>query len=502
MTHLRLMALSPFRHSASGLRRSLFAFCAVIAAVCLPATSQAKGVPESFADLVQKVSPAVVNVSAVEKHGDLSQLEEQLPELPPNSPFRQFFKDFLKRQQSQPTPPVVSLGSGFIIDASGIVVTNDHVVKDADRIRVILHDHTVLPAKIIAVDTKTDIAVLRVKPPHPLPALKWGNSDFSRVGDWVLAIGNPFGLGGTVTAGIISARGRDLHSGPYDDFIQTDAPINRGNSGGPLLNMAGHVIGINTAIFSEGGGSLGIGFAIPSSLAEPVVAQLLAHGHVERGWLGVRIQTVTEDIAESLGLRRPEGALVAAVIPNSPASHARFKPGDVILRFNGKPVREMDELPRLVAGTPVGKRVAVDVWRAGKHETLAVTIAELKEPGQHAMSEKTKKERGSKPAQPPGVQALGMTLSTITPTLREKYKLGKEVKGVVITAVKPNGAAASQNIQPGDVIVQTGQSRVTTPDEVVAEIAAARKAKRGAVLFMVERGTDRLFVALPLTAGG
>ncbi len=500
MTELRHTAVSPPRR-LGGRMRGISAFFAVIAVLCLPVIGHAKDAPASFADLVQKVSPAVVNVSAVEKRGDMSQIENQLPQLPPDSPFREFFKDFLKRQQNQPTPPVVSLGSGFIVDPSGIVVTNNHVVKDADKIRVILHDHTVLPATIVAVDTKTDIAVLRVKPPHPLPALSWGDSEASRVGDWVLAIGNPFGLGGTVTAGIISARGRDLHSGPYDDFIQTDAPINKGNSGGPLLNMAGQVIGINTAIFSEGGGSIGIGFAIPSSMAEPVVAQLLAHGQVQRGWLGVRIQTVTEDIAESLGLGRPRGALVAAVIPNSPASHAHFDAGDVILKFDGKNVGEMDELPRFVAGTPVGKKVAVEVWRNGKRKMLEVTIAELKEPPKPSTGTKPKKEQERKPALPPGLQTLGMTLSTITPALREKYHLAKDVKGVVITAVKPDGIAASQNLQPGDVILQVSQTPVGTAAKAVAEIEAARKAKRGAVLFMVERAKERLFVALPLKAG-
>src|SRR5690348_6810378 len=311
----------------------------------------ARPTPDSFADLAAKLLPAVVNISssqAVQARGGAPGAGPEMPMFPPGSPFEQFFKDFLNRNRpgqrgdNQPTPPerrMQSLGSGFIIDASGLVVTNNHVIDGADEITVTLQDNTALKAKVLGRDETGDIALLQVKPDKPLPALQFGDSDSERVGDWVLAIGNPFGLGGSVTAGIVSARGRDIHQGPYDDFIQTDASINRGNSGGPLFNMDGQVIGINTAIYSPSGGSIGIGFSIPSNMAKNVVAQLREYGHARRGWLGVRVQQVTPDIAESLNLphaEHPEGALVAGVNDGSPADKAGLKNGDVILKFNGE----------------------------------------------------------------------------------------------------------------------------------------------------------------------
>ena len=316
-----------------------------------------------------------------------------MPQFPPGSPFEEFFKDFFERQRpggngdndeggNRPTRRVFSLGSGFVVDPSGIVITNNHVIAEADEITVIFSDNTRRKAEVLGRDAKTDLAVLQLKQEPgdgELPFVTLGDSDKSRVGDWVMAIGNPFGLGGSVTAGIISARSRNINAGPYDDFIQTDASINRGNSGGPLFNMDGEVIGVNTAIFSPSGGSVGIGFSIASNLAKPVIEQLREYGKTRRGWLGVRIQPVTDEIAESLALDEPRGALVASVFEPGPAAEAGFEPGDVILKFDGQEVPIVRALPRIVAETGIGKAVAVEVWRKGKMVTLSVKIGELKE---------------------------------------------------------------------------------------------------------------------------
>ncbi|HJS32758.1 MAG TPA: Do family serine endopeptidase, partial [Alphaproteobacteria bacterium] len=328
------------------------------------ALAQGRGNPpaQGFADLAERLLPAVVNISTTQTvRQDRNQQQgpqqgpqgerrrgPEVPQFPPGSPFEEFFREFFDRQGRPDAPPrrTQSLGSGFVIDSTGYVVTNNHVIAEADEIKVILHDDTQLAAKVIGRDPKTDLAVLKVEPSKPLTAVKFGNSDQTRVGDWVVAIGNPFGLGGTVTAGIVSARARDINAGPYDDFIQTDASINRGNSGGPMFNLAGEIIGINTAIYSPSGGSVGIGFAIPANLAKPVIDQLRVSGKVRRGWLGVQIQSVTDEIAESLGLNKARGALVARVTENSPAAKGKIESGDVILKFDGKDVTEMRRLPR------------------------------------------------------------------------------------------------------------------------------------------------------------
>jgi serine protease Do len=314
-------------HFAFALRRDnrlnsrLFAVLLALALIMGSGAAFAKSAPDSFADLAQKLLPSVVNISTTQVIEGRPGME--LPKLPPGSPFEDFFKEFFDRNQpEQRSRRATSLGSGFIVDAKGYIVTNNHVIQEADEITVILHDDTRLKAELVGRDTKTDLAVLKVKSTAKLSAIKFGDSDSARVGDWVMAIGNPFGLGGTVTAGIISARGRDINAGPYDDFIQTDASINRGNSGGPMFNLRGRLIGINTAIFSPSGGSVGIGFAIPSSTARPVIKQLIKHGQVLRGWLGVHIQAVTEEIAETLGLKDATGALVASIIPGGPAEKA------------------------------------------------------------------------------------------------------------------------------------------------------------------------------------
>src|SRR5476651_2465135 len=340
-----------------------FALVAVAALLLAGGPAAAKAGPEGFSELAGRLLPAVVNISTTQTLKADRQRPE-VPQFPPGSPFEEFFKDFLdknlprnqQRPEAQPRR-ATSLGSGFIIDPSGLVVTNNHVIADADEITVILADDTSLKAEVVGKDLKTDLALLRVKTDKQLTAVPFGDSDLMKVGDWVLAIGNPFGLGGTVTAGIVSARARDIQQGPYDDFIQTDASINRGNSGGPMFNMSGEVVGINTAIFSPSGGSIGIGFAIPSALASPVVAQLKDFGKPRRGWLGVKIQGVTDEIAESLGLDKARGALVASVTDKGPAEAAGIQPGDIVLTFDGKDVTDMKRLPRIVAERSEERRV-------------------------------------------------------------------------------------------------------------------------------------------------
>ena len=364
--------------------------------------------PTSLAPLANALLPSVVNISTtIKASAEKKQQAMEMPQFPPGSPFEEFFKDFMDKQnqqnQNQPQHHAASLGSGFIIDASkGLVVTNNHVIADADEINVILQDNTSIRAELVGHDAKTDLAVLRIKTDHKLIDSAWGDSDVMRVGDWVLAIGNPFGLGGTVTSGIISARARNINAGPYDDFIQTDAPINRGNSGGPMFDMKGEIIGINTAIFSPSGGSVGIGFAIPSNLAKPVVEQLIQFGKTKRGWLGVRIQGVTDDIAESLQLGKSRGALVASVTPNGPAAKAGILPGDVITTFDGKPIDEMRKLPHDVADTKVGASAPVVLIRNGKEMTKTVEVAEMPQSEEEQPAEGEDDNGGSEPAQPAG----------------------------------------------------------------------------------------------------
>jgi serine protease Do len=471
---------------------------AVLALCLAPLPGYARTAPDSFADLVEKLTPTVVNISTTQtvKRSERPGGEVPIPQFPPGSPFEEFFKDFFERQRPENDTPrrrQTSLGSGFIIDPSGIVITNNHVIAEADEITVTLSDDTKHEAEVIGRDQKTDIAVLKIKTDKPLTAANWGNSDKSRVGDWVIAIGNPFGLGGTVTAGIISARQRDINAGPYDDFLQTDASINRGNSGGPMFNLDGDVIGINTAIFSPSGGSIGIGFAIPSTLAKSVVNQLQKYGRTKRGWLGVRIQTVTDEIAESLGLEDSAGALVADVTEDSPAATAGVEAGDVILTFDGRPVEEMRVLPRMVADTEIGREVKVEVWRKGETKTLKVTLGELEEAEQLAALQKDKEPGRESPAQ---AEALGMTLARITPELRQRFDLGEEAEGVVITEIDGESAAAEKGIRPGDIIVEVGQEEVSTPGEVAEKVRSVEESQRKSVLLLLQRAGDLRFVAV------
>jgi serine protease Do len=477
----------------------------------------ARSAPDSFADLAAKLLPAVVNVSSsqtltAKNGGPGPGVGPEMPMFPPGSPFEQFFKDFLNRNRqgqggngggdSQPAPRrAQSLGSGFIIDPSGYVVTNNHVIEGADEVSVTLQDNTTLKAEIIGRDESGDIALLKVKTDKPLPTVEFGDSSASRVGDWVLAIGNPFGLGGTVTAGIVSARGRDIHQGQYDDFIQTDAAINRGNSGGPLFNMDGQVIGINTAIFSPSGGSIGIGFSIPSNMAKLTVAQLKQYGHARRGWLGVKIQQVTPDIAESLGLKDASGAMVAGVTDGGPAEKAKIHSGDIILRFDGQDVKEMHNLPRIVADADVGKEVPVVLWRDGKEVTVQTVLAERPADAQLASTDTPKPTDLTKPTD---ISGLGLKVAPVSQDLKDKFQLQDGQKGVVITDVSPNTPAAERGLKAGDVIMEVQQGEVASPDDVQKQVDAARKSDRKFVLMLIQRegGVQYVPLSLTKTAGG
>jgi serine protease Do len=497
--------LGTFAHFARRVRRPALAAVAT-AAMVLPAlppsfsSAWAARGPDNIADVAEKVIDAVVNISTSQK---VETRNAPMPQLPNDPQLDELFRDFFNRRgqgdpQNRDRGPrrVNSLGSGFIIDASGIVVTNNHVISEADEVTVILNDGSRLKAEIIGKDQKTDIALLRVKPDKPLKAVKFGDSEKLRLGEWVIAIGNPFSLGGSVTAGIVSARNRDINSGPYDNYIQTDAAINRGNSGGPLFNLDGEVVGINTAIISPSGGSIGIGFSVPSKTAMPVIDQLKQFGETRRGWLGVRIQQVTDEIAESLNIKPPRGALVAGVDDKGPAKPAGIEPGDVIVKFDGKEIKEMRDLPRAVADTPVGKQTPVIVIRKGKEETKTVTLGRL-EDGEKLAAVDTKNDP---PGEKPVVKkALGIELANMSDDLRKRYKIKDTVKGVVITGVDASSPAADKRLSPGDVIVEIAQESVASADDFQAKIDKLKKDGRKSALLLVAGADGELrFVALSL----
>jgi serine protease Do len=379
------------------------------------------------------------------------------------------------------------MGSGFIIDAEGYVVTNNHVVEHASNITVTLIDGTQLDAELVGTDPKTDLAVVKVDSDEPLPYARFGDSDQTRVGDWVIAIGNPFGLGGSATTGIVSARGRDIQSGPFDDFLQIDAPINRGNSGGPLFDMSGQVIGINTAIFSPNGGNVGIGFAIPSELAKSVIDQLRTTGHVERGWLGVTIQQVDEALASGLGFDGDSGALIASVVPGSPADEAGLRPGDVIVGIDGEDVVRLKELTRKVAEVKPDDKVELDVWRNGERQTLEVSVG-------HSPNEAAD-TRGARDVE--SKAKLGLSLGELTPEWRQELRLDEDIRGAVIVDVEPGSPAAAKGLGPGDVIVMVGQTQVTDVGQAMAAIDDAKSAGRPSVVLRIVRGSDARFVVVP-----
>jgi serine protease Do len=485
------------------LRPLLAAICLGATAALVSAPALARG-PEGIADVAEKVIDAVVNISTsqtIEAKGDG---RGAIPQLPPGSPFEEFFDDFFKNRRgpggkgggnSDLAPHKTnSLGSGFIVDTSGVVVTNNHVIADADEINVIMNDGTKIKAEIIGIDKKTDLAVLKFAPPRPLIAVKFGDSDKLRLGDWVVAIGNPFSLGGTVTAGIVSAKNRDISSGPYDSYIQTDAAINRGNSGGPLFNLDGEVIGVNTLIISPSGGSIGIGFAVPSRTVAGVVDQLRQFGELRRGWLGVRIQQVTDEIAESLSIKPARGALVAGVDDKGPAKGS-IEPGDVVVKFDGKDIKDPKDLSRVVADTAVGKEVDVVVIRKGQEETRKVTLGRLEDPDKaQPASAKTKEE----PAERPVTQkALGLDLATLSKDLRTRYKIKDSVKGVVITGVDGTSDAAEKRLSAGDVIVEVAQEAVGSAADIKKRVEQLKKDGKKSVLLLVANGDGELrFVAL------
>jgi len=502
--------------------------------------AQARG-PEAIADVAEAVIDAVVNIStkqSVDLRGDV-------PDLPRSSPFSEFFDEFNKNRRDNRDAPtqrrINSLGSGFIIDPAGYVVTNNHVIQDADEVTVILNDGTTMKATLVGRDTKTDLALLKVDPPKPLKAVKFGDSDKLRLGEWVIAIGNPFSLGGTVTAGIVSARNRDIQSGPYDNYIQTDAAINRGNSGGPLFNLNGEVIGVNTAIISPSGGSIGIGFAVPSKTVMPVIEQLRQFKEVRRGWLGVRIQQVNAEIADSLNVNPARGALVAGVDDKGPAKPAGIEPGDVIVKFDGRDIKEMRDLPRIVADAPVGKDVELVIIRKGQEITKHVTLGRLEDNDKRASLQKkdeddnanrdtdksdtnkgdTNKDdtnkgdtnkgdtdnRGGSNSGTPRERsttdvvkrALGLDLANLTEDLRREHRIKDSVKGVLITKVDPNSKAAEKRLQPGMVIAEVQQEPVTTAADLQQRLDKLRKdGKKSVVLLVISPDGDPSFVALSL----
>ena len=452
--------------------------------------AHSSSVPESFADLAEKLSPSVVNISTTTV---IEQKSREMPSFPPGSPFEDFFKQFEKpggkKRKAQ------SLGSGFIIDKSGYIITNNHVIDNAEKIMVILYDDTSFEATVVGKDPKTDVALLKINPKKTkLSAVKFGDSNKLRVGDWVMAIGNPFGFGGTVTAGIVSARGRNL-SGSYDDYIQTDASINRGNSGGPLFDMNGNVVGINTAIFSQSGGSVGIGFAVSSNLAKQVTDQLKQYGRTKRGWLGVLIQEISKEIADSLGMKSVKGALVSSATEGGPAQKAGVKTGDVILKFNGIDIDTMKELPKVVAGTPVGKSVPLVILRNGKTITLNVVLGELE------LAEKENlitKSSGNKKSKSKTFEKLGFVAEELSKSNIEKFKLKKIKAGILISSVKEGSVAQEAGLLPGMVIVRVGQIEVNSIDVIEDAIKNAIKQKRKAILLLVKVESGTRFVALEL----
>src|SRR5450759_1602556 len=490
--------LNPMTHRAGRFGLAIFA-AAAIAWPLLTAPAQARG-PDGIADVAEAVIDAVVNISTKQT---VEMNTTAMPQLPPGSPFEEFFDEFFKNRQGQGGPGggqtprrVNSLGSGFIIDASGLVVTNNHVIADADEINVILNDGTTLKADIVGRDTKTDLALLRVKPNKPLKAVKFGDSDKLRLGEWVIAIGNPFSLGGTVTAGIVSARNRDIQSGPYDNYIQTDAAINRGNSGGPLFSLNGEVIGVNTAIISPSGGSIGIGFAVPSKTALAVIDQLRQFKEVRRGWLCVGSQQFTEEIADSRSIKPARGALIAGIDDKGPAKSAGIEPGDVIVKFDGQDIKEMRDLPKIVAETPVGKDVEVTIIRKGNEEKKIVKLGRLEDekkqaaltPKKDGVEEKTVVKK-----------ALGLDLANLTDELRKKHNIKDKVKGVLITGVDANSAAAEKRLSPGMVIAEVQQQPVSSADELQQRIEKLKKdGKKAVVLLVVTPDGDPSFVALSL----
>ncbi len=449
----------------------------------------ARGAPESFADLAEQISPSVVNITTM---STVAAPATGGPMVPEGSPFEDFFKEFQNPDGQGGGEPRRSeaLGSGFVISEDGYIVTNNHVIEGADDISIEFFTGEKLKAELVGTDPKTDIALLKVKSDKPLPFVQFGNSDLMRVGDWVVAMGNPLGQGFSVSAGIVSARNREL-SGTYDDYLQTDAAINRGNSGGPLFNMDGQVIGVNTAILSPNGGSIGIGFSMASNVVDKVVAQLKQFGETRRGWLGVRIQDVTPDVAEAMSLAASKGALVTDV-PDGPAKDAGLQAGDVITLFDGKEIGTVRDLTRQVADSPVGSAVPVVIMRNGKTETLSVTLGRREE----AEADEAVPASAETPAVPQSAEVLGMTLEPVTADAIKELGLPAGTEGLIVAAVGEETEAFGKGLRQGDVITEAGQQKVVRLEDLQDRLKEAKDAGRKSLLLLVRRGGDPRFVAL------
>ena len=473
-------------------RFSLIIALLVAPLVMTPAMARPIG---GFADLAEKLTPAVVNISTSQT------VEERRSRGPGQPPFDRFFEEFFNQRRgggggNAPSQKVSSLGSGFVVSPSGIIITNNHVIEEADEITVTFSDGSKLDAELIGRDPKTDLALLKVSPKKSLPFVPLGDSDKARVGDWVIAIGNPFGLGGSLSAGVISAINRDINAGPYDSFIQTDAAINRGNSGGPLFNMKGEVIGVNSAIISPSGGSVGIGFSIPSNLAKTVTAQLQNFGETRRGWLGVRIQQVTDELAEGLSLGKARGALVSEISPDGPAEKGGVKVGDVIVKFDGKPVPTMRDLPRIVAETKIDKPVQVEVIRRGKSRMLKIVTGRLEEASTKPVEEDRPQEKARTTDD---MSYLGITVQSLSRENRQRFGLADDVIGAVIIDVARDSTAFEAGIRPGDVVSEIDQKPVGSAKAAVDALKAAKKSGRGSVLAFIRSGETVRFIAIPLS---
>lgn len=460
--------------------------------------------PNAVADLVDRTSPAVVTVLATQEEDEMAEAGPEGSPFGPGSPFEEFFRRFGMPEGQMPQMPGgprggpdrgpehgqgVALGSGFVIEGDGYIVTNNHVVDHAETVKIRLSDDREFDAKVIGTDKQTDLALLKIDAKSDLPVLELGDSDHVRVGEDVIAVGNPFGLGGTVTRGIVSAMARDINAGPYVDFIQTDAAINRGNSGGPLLDLDGKVIGVNSAIYSPNGGSVGVGFAIPANTVKTVVAQLKDDGSVERGWLGVQIQNVTPEIATAIGLDAPHGALVADIVDGSP-SVGNLEVGDVILTFDGKKVDSSRELPKLVAAVEPDRDVKIEVLRQGEEKTVAFKLGKFDEETQVASA-----ETGGDHEKGASSERLGATLAPVTDTARTELGLDGDVTGVVITSLDGKGVAADAGLEVGDVILSVGSTSVKTPGDVDKAIHASTA---DAVLMQIDRHGSKIFVGVKL----
>ena len=445
----------------------------------------------SFADVAERVTPAVVNVMVV-VDGVGTTVLRGMPNLPNGTPMPESFRHFFQQPGRSGPHQTRGVGSGFLVDANGYIVTNNHVIDEADEVRVTLQDGTKLKAQVVGRDDKTDLALLKIDAGRPLPFVALADAAKPRVGDWVLAVGNPFGLGGSVNAGIVSAQGRDINAGPYDDYIQIDAPINRGNSGGPLFDAQGRVIGVNTAIFSPTGGNVGIGFAIPADTVRDVVASLRSDGRVARGWLGIEIQPITDELAAALRLTETKGALVAGVVPDGPATQVDLQPGDVILGVGGQTVDDYKDLPKLVAAAKAGSQLTLDVVRNGDPRRIVVKIGAMPDDGDVAA-------RSPEPASAPGPR-LGLYLTALTPELRDRQGLAADAAGVMIVKVEPDSPAERAGIEPGTLISMVGTQTVTTPQEVVTAVHKAAEEKQGSVLLRIQKDGNPLFIAVPFAA--